>query len=146
MSGGRPTPDQSERPGAPPVSDPTQAAREWAATWRAAWPAHDVDAIVALYADDAVYLSHPFREPLRGRDGARQYVTAAFAEEEAVECWFAEPIASGDGAAVEYRAVLRTEGREMSLAGVSVLRFDPMGLVVEHRDYWAMTDGRRLEV
>jgi hypothetical protein len=39
--------------------------------------------------------------------------------------------------------VLRSEGREHTLAGTTLLRFDADGLVVEHRDYWALEDGRR---
>jgi len=34
----------------------------WARVWETAWPAADADAIVALYAKDAVFLSHPFRQ------------------------------------------------------------------------------------
>ena len=124
--------------------DVDAAVRRWAETWRAAWPAQDEDAVVGLYAEDAVYLSHPFREPHRGTAGAREYVRQAFAEEATVECWFGEPVAAGNRAAVEYWAVLQEGGREVTLAGTTVLRFRPDGLVEEHRDYWTMKDGRRL--
>jgi hypothetical protein len=30
-----------------------------------------------------------------------------------------------------------------TLAGTTVLRFDDTGLVVDHRDYWAIIDGVR---
>ena len=73
----------------------------------------------------------------------RDYARWAFADEEGEpELWFAEPLVDGDRAAVEYRAVLRVEGGEMTLAGVTLLRFDEHGLVVEHRDYWAIEEGR----
>jgi hypothetical protein len=45
--------------------DSQAAARRWAATWTAAWQAHDVEAVVALYADDCVHRSTPFRPPHR---------------------------------------------------------------------------------
>ena len=122
--------------------DVAAAARAWAHTWRAAWPARDEDAVVALYADDAVYRSHPFREPHRGQDGVRDYVRQSFAEEADVECWFGEPVAAGNRAAVEYWAVLQEAGREVTLAGTTVLRFRSDGLVEEHRDCWTMQDGR----
>ena len=124
--------------------DVEAAARRWAETWRAAWPAQDEDAVVGVYAEDAVYLSHPFREPHRGKAGVREYVRQAFAEEADVECWFGEPVAAGNRAAVEYWAVLKEDSREVTLAGTSVLRFRADGLVEEHRDYWVMEDGRRL--
>jgi hypothetical protein len=51
---------------------------------------------------------------------------------------FGEPIVDGDRAAVEWSAetTLKDGGTE-NLAGVSLLRFDEDGLVVEQRDFWA---------
>ena len=122
--------------------DADSAARAWVDGWARAWPAHDADAIVALYAEDAFYLSHPFREPHLGKTGVRDYVLSAFAEEDEVACWFGRPVVSGDRAAVEYRAFITYRGREQTLAGTTLLRFAPDGRVAEHRDYWAMEDGR----
>lgn len=120
-------------------SDARTAARRWADTWARAWPTKDVAAIAALYAPDADFRSHPFREP----EDARAYVRRVFAEEEGkAECRFGEPLVDADRAAVEYRAVLVYGGKETTLAGTTLLRFRPDGLVVEHRDYWALEQGR----
>ena len=62
-------------------------------------------------------------------------------EEGSPEVWFGEPVTSGDRAAIEYWATIHVRGREVTLAGVSFLRFDSDGLVVEHRDVWAEADG-----
>jgi ketosteroid isomerase-like protein len=121
---------------------PAHAARRWAATWQRAWEALDVNAIVALYHPDAVFSSQPFRAVYRGREGVRTYVSAAFAEERDVRAWFGTPIVDGDRAAVEWWAALVDEGREVTLAGTSVLRFDARGLVLEQRDTWNVRDGR----
>ena len=116
------------------------AARAWVDAWTRGWREHDPEPIAARYAADVVFRSHPFREP----EDARTYVERVFAGEGAEpEVWFGEPIVAGDRAAAEYWAILRVEGRAQTLAGTSVLRFDPEGLVVEHRDYWAIEDGRR---
>jgi hypothetical protein len=103
---------------------------------------HDAEAIAALYADDHVYRSHPFRRPEDG--GALGYVTSAFADERlGTECWFGDPVVDGDRAVIEYWAVLRDlSGATSTLAGTSVLRFDAEGKVARHIDYWAMQDGR----
>jgi ketosteroid isomerase-like protein len=123
----------------PSDSDTRTAARRWADTWARAWPAKDVEAIAALYAPGADFRSHPFREP----EDARAYVRRVFAQEEGeTECRFREPLVDADRAAVEYRAVLVYEGKEMTLAGTTLLRFRSDGLVVEHRDYWALEQGR----
>ena len=116
------------------------AARAWVEAWRLGWRTHDVKPIAARYAAGAVFRSHPFREP----EDPRTYVERVFAEEEAEpEIWFGEPVVCEDRAAVEYWAILRVDGNEQTLAGTTLLRFDSHGLVVEHRDYWAVEDGRR---
>ena len=116
------------------------AARAWVEAWEQGWRTHDVDPIAARYAEGAVFRSHPFREP----EDARAYVERVLAEEEAEpEVWFGEPIVDGDRAAVEYWAIVRYEGRDHTLAGTTLLRFDADGLVVDHRDCWALEAGRR---
>jgi SnoaL-like protein len=117
-----------------------EAVRRWIEGWQRGWPARDVDGIAARYRDDAPYRSHPFRQV----DDARSYLARAFGEEELIEAWFGEPVVAGERAAVEYWASLRgAEDRDVTIAGVSCLRFDGDGLVVEHRDYWVETDGVR---
>lgn len=121
---------------------PADAARRWAATWQRAWEALEVDAVVALYHADARFSSQPFRAELRGRDGVRAYVSGAFAEEREVRARFGTPMVDGDRAAVEWWAALVDGGRDVTLAGTSVLRFDADGLVLEQRDTWNVCDGR----
>ena len=119
------------------------AARRWVDTWSRGWAASDPDIVASAYAEEAVFRSHPFREPHLGRAGAREYARQAFADEETVEFRFGEPAAGDDRAAVEYWAILRSEGVEHTLFGIALLRFGADGLVAEHRDYWAMQEGRR---
>jgi SnoaL-like domain len=115
--------------------DAADAARVWVEAWERGWRAHDPEPIVARYAAGVDFRPHP----LRGPEDARAYVERVLAEEEAApEVWFGEPIVSGDRAAVQYHATIRVEGRDHMLAGVTLLRFDEDGLVVEHRDYWAL--------
>ena len=115
--------------------DAEAAAHRWADTWSGAWPQRDAEAITALYADEAVYRSPAFRQPYSGLAGVRRYLGENFGAEENIECWFGEPIVSGDRAAVEWWGSWREQGQELTFAGVSVLRFDDQGKVVDHRDY-----------
>jgi SnoaL-like domain len=119
-----------------------EAARRWATTWGRAWVGRNVAAIEALYRADAVFSSQPFRRHLHGRAGVRTYVGGAFADETDIQAWFGEPLVDGDRAAVEWWAALTEDGRPITLAGTSVLRFDHEGLVVEQRDTWNQVDGR----
>jgi ketosteroid isomerase-like protein len=125
--------------------DTEEAARRWAATWTAAWRAHDVEPVVALYADDCVHRSTPFRPPHRGPRAVRDYVTRAFADELRIDdVRFGTPVVQGDRACVEYWArFLDERGTPRTLAGCGVARFDADGLVTEVRDYWHLEEGQR---
>jgi hypothetical protein len=119
--------------------DVQAAARAWANAWERAWRTLDPGPLEAVYADEAVHRSHPFREPGSPLDYARW----AFAEEEGEpEVWFSEPVAAGDRAAVEWWAVAIENGELVTLAGTSVLRLGEDGRVVEQADYWATAPGR----
>lgn len=122
--------------------DAVQAAKVWVDGWARGWATHEPEPIAALYTDDALFLSHPFRTALRGSAGAAEYARSAFAEEDAVEFWFAEPVVAGNRATVEYRAYLKVGDTEQTLAGITALVFAEDGRCREHRDYWAMQDGR----
>jgi ketosteroid isomerase-like protein len=116
--------------------DAEAAARRWRDTWKRAWPAKDVEAIVALYADEVPYRALAFREPDRGVAGVRRYLEREFGVEEEIECRFGEPVVGGDRAAVEWWASWVEEGKELTLAGGTFLHFNEEGFVVDHRDYW----------
>jgi hypothetical protein len=119
--------------------DAAAAARRWAEAWRQAWPAADPGALAAVYADGAVFYSHPFRD----EQAPVAYAAWAFADQAGAECRFGEPIVSGDRAAVDWWAVVTSrDGDVETLAGTSLLRFDPSGQVIEQRDAWAAHDGR----
>lgn len=117
-------------------------ALRWVRSWTDAWEALQVEPIVALYAADATFSSQPFRAPYRGRNGVRDYVTAAFAAEVGPRVWMSEPIVDGDRASVSWWCALRDDGEDATLAGTSVLRFDADGLVAEQWDAWNVLEGR----
>lgn len=113
-------------------------ALRWARVWEQAWRERDPQAIGALYADDCIFRTHPFREA----ENPLAYVSRELPNESDVEARFGKPVVDGDRAAVEWWATLLEEGRQITLAGFSWLRFDERGLVLEQRDYWAQRDGR----
>jgi len=116
------------------VVDAREAAKRWAETWERGWREHETDEILALYAEGASLRSHPFRGVVRPAD----YIVPTLDDEESADCWFGEPIVDGDLAAVEWSAETRLrDGGGEKLAGVSLLRFDADGLVIEQRDFWA---------
>ena len=118
------------------------AARRWADVWRSAWESKDTDAIVGLYAADARHWSAPFREPRLGQAGVRAYVQRSFDEEDEVRAWFGEPVVGGQQAAVPWWATMIENGRQITLAGTSLIRFDADGKVLSQWDSWNQADGR----
>lgn len=91
---------------------------------------------MALYSDEVPYRALAFREADTGVAGVRRYLEREFGVEEGIECRFGEPVVGGDRAAVEWWASWVEDGKELTLAGATFLRFDDDGLVVDHRDYW----------
>lgn len=109
------------------------AARRWRDVWQQGWTDHDPDTILTLYSEEAELRSHPYRE----QQAPAGYIVPTFAAERSTTCWFGEPIVQGDRAAVEWTAETHLlAGGVERLAGVSLLRFNPDGQVVEHRDIW----------
>ena len=118
-----------------------EAVARWIDGWARGWATHDVDLIASLYADDAVQVSAFFREPQRPAD----YAARAFADEERAEVWFAEPVTEGSRASVAWWGISRgVDGRDTTLAGVSMLILRDDGLVLDQRDYWNVIEDRAL--
>jgi ketosteroid isomerase-like protein len=117
----------------------------WIESLRAAWEGADPGAAAALFADDVVYRSAPFREPSVGRDAVRAYWEAATAAQEAARVRFGEPIADRDRVAVEWWTTMRESGEEVTDAGVLFLAFAPDGRCTELREYWDVREGPGVE-
>ncbi|PZG51503.1 hypothetical protein C1I98_08375 [Spongiactinospora gelatinilytica] len=123
--------------------DTRQAALRFTGTWRRGWAEHDVEAIIALYAQDAVHRSMPFRPEHRGRAAIEEYIRWSFADETPVSVEFGTPLVDGDTAAAEFKVRSLDDGEPVTLAGCVFARFGADGLAVETRDYWHTTQGHR---
>jgi len=119
--------------------DTAAAAHSWIDTWSRSWRELDADLLEPLYAPDAVFRSHPFRDPQNPIDYARW----ALSEEEGKpELWIGEPLVAADRATIEWWAAIVENGKPVTLAGASIIRFGDDGRVVEQHDYWGQADGR----
>ncbi|MFI9612879.1 nuclear transport factor 2 family protein [Streptomyces sp. NPDC052023] len=121
-----------------------QAAERFVRVWERGWAGHDVDALLALYAEECVHRSMPFREPHRGRAELGAYLRWSFARERVTDVRFAPPVVGQDGVAVaEFRVLSEEGGRPATLAGCVFVRFGADGLAIETRDYWHTADGHQ---
>ncbi|MFF4833894.1 nuclear transport factor 2 family protein [Streptomyces sp. NPDC001315] len=120
------------------------AAERFVAVWTRAWAAHDVAALLELYAEDCVHRSMPFREPHRGRDELAAYLRRSFAGERVTDVRFSAPVVGQDGVAVaEFRVLAEQDGAPSTLAGCVFVRFDGAGRAIETRDYWHTAEGNQ---
>ncbi|MFJ9895662.1 nuclear transport factor 2 family protein [Streptomyces sp. NPDC091280] len=121
-----------------------EAAERFVRVWARAWAAHDVDALLELYAEDCVHRSMPFREPHRGRAELAAYLRWSFAAERVGDVRFSEPVVGrGRVAVAEFRVLAEEDGEPSTLAGCVFVRFDASGAAVETRDYWHTEAGHR---
>jgi hypothetical protein len=116
--------------------DTRAAAARWRETWESGWRRLDAGPIVALYREDAVFQSHPFRPT----EPAAEYITRTLAEESAATCEFDEPIVDGDRTAVSWRGSTQLkDGGSEELRGVR----DPCPGTVVGVTWVAARDGVR---
>lgn len=114
----------------------------WIAAYGRAWHNGDADAVVAIFSEDAVYRSSPFREPHAGSDGIRAYWESVTSAQEGLELRFGTPVVEGDRAAVEWWAIVTEDGKETTYPGILMLRFAPDGRCAELRECWHGQPGR----
>ncbi len=114
----------------------------WIEAYRRAWEDRDDEALGALFTRDAVYRSHPFRDPLRGREAIRAYWRDATGPLTSAAVEFGMPVTDGPRTAVEWWAILRDEQATSTLPGALLLRFDDQGKCEELREYWHIAAGQ----
>lgn len=115
---------------------------DWLERYRVAWEQADADAAAALFTEDAVYRSSPFREPHLGHGGIRGYWTRATSSKSDVTVRFGRPITAEDRAAVEWWTTMLDEGVEVTLPGILFLRFAADGRCEELREAWMVAEER----
>jgi ketosteroid isomerase-like protein len=115
---------------------------EWVEAYGRAWRERDAEAAAALFTDEAIYRSHPLREPHVGRQAIADYWTRATSGQKELDLRFGTPIVAGDRAAVEWWAQMRADGDEVTLPGILYLRFAADGRCEELRETWHVEDGR----
>jgi ketosteroid isomerase-like protein len=117
-------------------------ASEWIEDYADAWRRGDDEAVGELFTEDAVYRSSPFRPPTVGRDAIRAYWRTSTSTQERLELQFGEPVVHGNRVVVEWWAVMREDGQEMTLPGCLLMRFAGGGRCEELREYWNQEVGR----
>jgi len=104
---------------------------DWIEGYGRAWESGDDQAVGELFTHDAIYWSHPFRQPFHGREAIRAYWRQATGSLTSISLEFGHPVTEGARAAVEWWAIL---------PGALILRFDHHGSCEELREYWHLDE------
>ena len=112
--------------------------RAWVDAYVRAWTSNDPTEIGSLFAEDAVYVTSPYEEPWRGRDG----IVAAWLERQDEPGrwtfnWEILAIAGDLGfvrGRTDYAATADEEAETYS--NLWVIRFDAAGRCVEFSEWW----------
>jgi len=112
----------------------------WVEELRQAWESGDPRQAGALFSENAVYHSHPFRLPLRGRQAIEDYWADATADQANVRVAMGRPMLDGNRAAVEWWTVMVERGIQTTDAGVLILDFED-GRCRRLREYWNLLEG-----
>jgi len=117
-------------------------ATEWIEDYADAWRRGDDELVGELFTEDGVYRSSPLRPATVGRASIREYWRNAIASQENLDLRFGEPVVHGNRVVVEWWAVMRDDGQDVTLPGCLLLRFTSGGRCEELREYWNQAEGR----
>lgn len=99
--------------------------------------AGDVDAVAALFAEDAVVADPVTEPPHVGRDAVREFFAGTHAMVDSMDLRITGPVRAVDRfAAVPLQAVTTMGGNRFAVDIVDVFTFGDDGLVAEMRAYW----------
>jgi limonene-1,2-epoxide hydrolase len=113
----------------------------WVEALRSAWELRDATRVGALFTEGAVYQPNPLGETLHGREAIIAHWAGELSTQDGVEVSMGRPLVDGDRVAVEWWAVVTSQGRQTTDCGALLLEFDDerCGRLWE---YWMLGEGR----
>jgi steroid delta-isomerase len=120
--------------------------KDTVAAYTAAHSAGDVDAVVALFAEDAV-VADPVDQPAhQGREAVRAFFAGTHDMVDSMELRATGPVrAVGSWAAVPLQAITTIGDARMVVDIIDVFTFGDDGLISDMKAYWTAADVRPYE-
>jgi uncharacterized protein (TIGR02246 family) len=118
-----------------------EAAAALFARRRVAWLSADLDAYLALWAEDMTFQSPVHREPMRGRKAFAELVRGSFAYARPLAFDFHHIAVDGNVVLAEWSIAIerREDGRRIEWDGMSVCELRD-GVIRTWREYWNAAD------
>lgn len=129
-----------------PVNE--QTVRDLIGTYIRAWVQQDPDLITTIFTDSATYHERVFEEPIRNREGIRNYWQRKVVESQArITCELLNLYLDGNTAIAEWEAEFDDvlQGSRKRMREVAILVFEDQ-LIASLREYWTsqvLPDPRR---
>jgi SnoaL-like domain len=117
-------------------------ASEWLEDYADAWRRGDPEVVAELFTEGAVYRSSPLGDPTIGREAISEYWRQSTSTQKDLDLRFGQPVVHGNRVVVEWWAVMRDDGSEVTLPGCLLLRFGSGGRCEDLREYWHLEQGR----
>jgi uncharacterized protein (TIGR02246 family) len=110
----------------------------WLSAYKRAWETRDPEAAANLFTENATYHETPFEDPVRGREGIRDYWSDVTRYQTGIEFSY-EILATTEtgGIAHWHSAFTRlTSDSAVELDGVFLVKLDADGRCTEFREWW----------
>lgn len=117
---------------------------DWLHRYGRAWEAYDLEALPALFAEDARYEWTPFDAPLEGIEAIRSAWDRAICNQRDVRFTARSLSIEGDAGIAHWTAryIRPATGSEVRLDGVLLAEFGPDRRCRLFREWWHSTEGR----
>ena len=111
--------------------------RKLVSEFEAGWSKGDVNRIMALFTEEAVFLETPFAEPIRGSVGIRRYWSDVPVNQAEIKVTSGEIYAAGPWFSTEFKATFRRRrtGEWIEARGALFCETDG-SRITEMRMYW----------
>ena len=119
----------------------TEQVQGWLDGYVEGWRRNDREQIAALFTEDAVYYTDPFREPYRGQGAILRYWEESGDVPDAFDAHYEPLFAAGDHAVAHGYSRYFTQDRksvDKEYRNVFVLRFDGDGRCAEYREWYML--------
>jgi ketosteroid isomerase-like protein len=125
----------------------TRTVQNWLNTYIHAWKTYDPHLIANLFSEDAIYIYHPFQEPLHGREAIVAFWLLEPDAPDTYDAHYEPMLVEGDRAVAHGRSLyFEQDGATLKLEwdNLFVLRFDAEGRCKEYREWYMQRPGQHL--
>jgi ketosteroid isomerase-like protein len=110
----------------------------WLDAYKRAWETRDPEAAASLFTANATYQETPFEDPVRGREGIRDYWWDVTRYQEGIEFSYEVLATTEAGSIAHWRSGFTrlTSNSAVELDGIFLVKFDADDKCTEFREWW----------